>query len=651
MSIRVKLLIFFLLISLLPIVTLGLFVVEQMTQRERSFFEESSQHQLRQVSNSFSIVLKGVSENLKLLVESKQIIDADDTLPSYINVPYVSDAESPDQGKAGDLFALLRQVGQTHPNYCYVYLGTSQGDFLMWPATKAKANYDPRKRSWYQRAAENPGQVGRVKAYSFEEDNTALISTGLTFTTSAGVQGVAGIDISLKELTEIAKGVKFGKTGYIIIVEDSGNVIADSRHSENNLKPLAALGDGYKELSVLTSGSEELDIAGVSYTVSVYSSEELGWKFVGLIETAELAEGSRSLVGTIAIVVLSIIIICILVGGVFTSRIVSPIQSASRRLEEIAAGEGDLTQRLESFRKDEMGLLADSFNSFATSIQKIIRNVSFSSRNVESSSLKIAHQAESLSVTSSRQAQAVHQLSTSFNEVVATAGEVARNCSLAAESAKVGELEVEAGKNIVHQMVSFVSDVENFISLSSGSISDLEQDVKSIDVILSNIRGIAEQTNLLALNAAIEAARAGEQGRGFAVVADEVRALAKRTTDSTEQVNSLLYGLVESTRKVSATMHHSLECSQELAKCAFSVSEAFARIDSAVGVIRDMNMQIAAATEEQHQVSDDINSHIMAISVDAGEITKGAETTRLATVALKNTSADLGSIVRCFKID
>ncbi|MFK0092351.1 methyl-accepting chemotaxis protein [Pseudomonas sp. NPDC090592] len=274
-----------------------------------------------------------------------------------------------------------------------------------------------------------------------------------------------------------------------------------------------------------------------------------------------------------------------------------------------------------------------------------------SSVSVESNSLEIARQAESLSTASNRQAIAVHQLSTSFNEVVATAGEVARNCSLAAESAQAGGSEVEAGKQVIKQMMRFVSEVEEFINRSSGSIKELEHDVNSIDIILSNIRGIAEQTNLLALNAAIEAARAGEQGRGFAVVADEVRALAKRTTDSTEQVNALLNGLVESTKKVSITMQQSLECSRELAGCASSVSHAFMNIDAAVVVIRDMSIQISAAAEEQHQVADDINGHIMAISIDAGEITKGAESTQAVTVGLKSASTELGNIVRRFKIE
>ncbi|WP_371926169.1 methyl-accepting chemotaxis protein [Pseudomonas sp. LPB0260] len=240
-------------------------------------------------------------------------------------------------------------------------------------------------------------------------------------------------------------------------------------------------------------------------------------------------------------------------------------------------------------------------------------------------------------------------VSTAFHEMVMTANEVARSCTQAAESADSGQRQAHAGQRQIDEAVERVNRLSGEIQQSAGAMRQLEQDSQDIQSILGTIRSIAEQTNLLALNAAIEAARAGEQGRGFAVVADEVRALAKRTADSTEEIDGLLGGLARRTQQMGTQMQGSLEVSQLTVASISQASASFERIRDAVDVIRDMNTQIATAAEEQHQVAEDINRHISQIHADARLVADLAGTTSVDAKTLAGLSEELSALIRRFK--
>ncbi|WP_443200720.1 methyl-accepting chemotaxis protein [Pseudomonas sp. GM48] len=248
-----------------------------------------------------------------------------------------------------------------------------------------------------------------------------------------------------------------------------------------------------------------------------------------------------------------------------------------------------------------------------------------------------------------RQREAVDMVSTAFHEMVATANEVARSCSQAAESADSGQRQAREGQQQIDAAVSSVDQLSQEIEQSAQSMQQLERDSNDIQSILGTIRSIAEQTNLLALNAAIEAARAGEQGRGFAVVADEVRALAKRTADSTAEIDGLLGNLAKRTSAVTQQMHASLEVSQQSVSRIGLARTSFGQIRESVDVIRDMNTQIATAAEQQHQVAEEINRHISQIHGDAQRVAELADSARLDSQSLAGLSGELDSLVRRFR--
>ena len=651
MTIRLKLIAAFIGVTLIPVLIITLFVTNQAMNREREQFNQSSVKQIHEVDNAFSFFLESVAENVTQLSQTRLLKSADSTLHSYFGTSQVTKMHIPTSGAGVAIYELFEQIGKSHPSYSYVYAATSQGHYLQWPESEIRANYDPRERPWFKAALAGNGKPVRTQAYEFAEDHAVIISTAQTFIDADGGTGVISLDVSLNKLTEVAKKIRFGNNGYLLLVESDGNVLADPMHPTNSFKALASLGDGYKFLASQPAGFYNVQLDGKEYNASVYKSQTLGWTYIGLIESSEISAGAWHLVWVITLLGGVLVAIFGLCGVALSQVLIAPINNTSVGLRDIASGDADLTRRLEVKGNDETAHMAKGFNSFVGSIQNLIKEIRASSLQVEQGALDIGVQAGQLDDTAQRQSTAVDMVSTAFHEMVATANEVAINCNRAAEAAQYGQDQAHKGQQVIGLMVSQVGSLGDRIRQATESISQLEQNTQGITAILDTIRGIAEQTNLLALNAAIEAARAGDQGRGFAVVADEVRALAKRTSESTEQINGLLNKLVSSSQSVAVEMHHSLVQSNESVAFTAQVEEAFAGIHEAVTTIKDMNTQIATAAEEQHAVAEDINRHIAEIQSDAGRISEVSSVSKTTTRSLTQISSELNKLVGRFHTD
>ncbi|MEX6503366.1 methyl-accepting chemotaxis protein [Pseudomonas sp. 25A3E] len=651
MTIRVKLIVAFICVTLVPVLIIAIFVTDQAISREREQFNQSSVKQMREVDNAFSFFLDSVAKNVTLLSQTRLLQSADNTLPSYIEASQVREMQVPTSGVGSSIYELFEQVGKSHPSYAYVYAATSNGHYLQWPLSEIRANYDPRERPWFKAALAGNGKPIRTQAYEFAEDHAIIISTAQTFTDADGGTGVISVDISLKKLTEVAKKIRFGNDGYLLLVESDGNVLADPMHPDNSFKTLASLGDGYEFLASQSAGFYNVQLDGKDYSASVYKSQTLGWTYIGLIESSEINAGAWHLVWVITLLAVVLVVLFGLCGVTLSKVLIAPINSTSASLRDIASGEADLTCRLETKGNDETAQMARGFNSFVGSIQELIKEIRASSLQVEQGAVAIGNQASQLDDTAQRQATAVDMVSIAFHEMVATANEVAISCNRAAQAAQDGQDQAHKGQQVIGLMVCQVGSLGDRIRQASESISQLEQNTQGITVILDTIRGIAEQTNLLALNAAIEAARAGDQGRGFAVVADEVRALAKRTSDSTEQINDLLSRLLRSSQSVAVEMQHSLLQSNESVAFTVQVEEAFAGVHEAVTTIKDMNTQIATAAEEQHAVAEDINRYITGIHQDAARISEVSSVSKVTTRLLTQVSSELNTLVGRFRTD
>jgi methyl-accepting chemotaxis protein len=351
---------------------------------------------------------------------------------------------------------------------------------------------------------------------------------------------------------------------------------------------------------------------------------------------------------------LMITFIAIVAGGALAMFIALSISGSLQRLlarlEDIAQGEGDLTVIIDESAKDETGDLARAFNKFVAKIRKVIGEVT-------DSTVQLSTSAEELSTVSQQTGQGVENLSneieqvaTAMNEMAETVREVARNADLAASSAVEANENAEKGGNVIRETVASVGQLASEIDRSAEAIHKLKVDSENISSVLDVIKSIADQTNLLALNAAIEAARAGEQGRGFAVVADEVRSLAQRTQQSTSEIEVMIDKIQSGTIKVVDSMDKSREQTLQVVEKADETGNMLTLITTSIASINNMNCQIATASEEQSSVAEEINRNI----VNVQELTtlSAASTTQTSTTSheLARLGEELKGQVKQFKI-
>ena len=342
--------------------------------------------------------------------------------------------------------------------------------------------------------------------------------------------------------------------------------------------------------------------------------------------------------------VIGIFIIFLLAKQIGTS-----LTNLTSRFENIAQGDGDLTQRIDVTSKDEIGQLAFWFNTFIENVQNTLHNAKDTAELVSQSSINTMTETEKSQSKLQNQVNEVTQLATAINEMSATAQEVASSALQAATAASQIQVSSEEGQKIMNHAAASVEELAQFINEAQEQVINLAASSNDIQKILSEIGAIAEQTNLLALNAAIEAARAGEQGRGFAVVADEVRNLASRTQSSTQEINNMLVILQQNTQAIVTVMDNSQKQALSTKEETIVAQNNLKEISSAILVANDMNNQIASAAEEQSSVSEEINRNVTSINEAANDVLEDMRTSLRDTEALTQESHSLTKKLSAFK--
>ncbi len=343
--------------------------------------------------------------------------------------------------------------------------------------------------------------------------------------------------------------------------------------------------------------------------------------------------------------------VIVAVGAILVSIkvIARPIAEIAASLTEIAEGEGNLNVSLQAKSADEVGQLAHGFNKFVEKIRATIVSVSGSTSQLGAASEELSAITVQTNQNVLQQQSEVEQVAAAMNQMAATVNEVAGNASQAADAAHQAMAATTSGRHVVEQTVETINGLAGEVGRAAQAIQAVESDSENISTILDVIKGIAEQTNLLALNAAIEAARAGEQGRGFAVVADEVRTLASRTQQSTAEIEGMIVRLQEGSRNAVAVMQHSSEQAQRGVQQVSEAGDALNQITQSVGVINDMNALIASAAEEQSSVAEEMNRNVSSINQLADQTADGSQQTAAAAEELARLAADLQQMVGQFR--
>ncbi|MGU5659589.1 methyl-accepting chemotaxis protein [Aeromonas veronii] len=339
----------------------------------------------------------------------------------------------------------------------------------------------------------------------------------------------------------------------------------------------------------------------------------------------------------------------VIVAWLLIRQIRNPVMTLLEQTRQVAAG--NLTSQLDmkQFSHDELGKLAQGFNEMQSNLRMLVNEVSSSVVQLGAAAEEISAVAQQSANNMGAQQHELNQLATAMNEMQATVQEVARNTNDAASAATSASDTAAQGSETVNDSIGRIEKVATAIEETALVIRQLGDDSRNIGIVLEVIQGIAEQTNLLALNAAIEAARAGEQGRGFAVVADEVRTLAKRTQDSTSQINHIISELQQRANEAGVTMQQSQDMMSETVHTAREAGASIAEISSSVNSISHMNIQIATATEEQGAVSEELNRNVVNISNASEEVATGAKQMAQACNDLNLLATQLQEVVRKFR--
>ncbi|WP_144210679.1 methyl-accepting chemotaxis protein [Shewanella donghaensis] len=376
-------------------------------------------------------------------------------------------------------------------------------------------------------------------------------------------------------------------------------------------------------------------------------AQELDSQFTVAVQDtldATIRAASIQLWGSIGLGLFIVIILSVLYRSILT-----PLTALDNSMRNVASGSKDLTVALDDSGRSEIAKVAGSFNLFVSNIRELIIDFNGNTQHLGTASVQLNSSSNETLEGMQRLQGETEQVATAMNQMQATVVEVANNAELAAQAAKDSDAQAMQGDMVVQETIASIEHLSEGVEQASSALQQLQDDADNIGSILDVIRSISDQTNLLALNAAIEAARAGEHGRGFAVVADEVRTLSKRTQDSTNQIQQMIGQLQTGVKDAVSAMDSSREQALKSTEQAAQAGVALAKITESVAMIANMATQIATAAEEQTAVSEEINRNIVNISDEARTTVSNADQSHSASVQVNNLSEQLRDEIGQFK--
>ncbi len=544
--------------------------------------------------------------------------------------------------------ALVRQPALSS-TFAFSYLGRADGEFLVHPRFELPPGYDPRQRPWYKDAVA-AGRTTLTEPYEDAATNELIITVATPAQAGGQTLGVIGGDLSLKVLVDIINSLDFNGMGHAFLVSADGKILVHPDKTKVN----RTLSELYPQNTPsLTSRYAEASLDGNERILAFSPVEGLPsvkW-YVGISVDRDKAYASLASFRTSAFVATAVAVLFIItLLGMLIRVLMRPLTDMGRAMANIAEGEGDLTRRLAVQSNDEFGQLAGAFNRFVERIHGSIREASSATQQVHEVVNLVLAASNSSMANSGEQASRTNSVAAAINELGAAAQEIARNAADASQQASGASGEADDGRQVVERNIAAMRELSAKISDSCRQIETLNAKTVDIGHILEVIKGISEQTNLLALNAAIEAARAGEAGRGFAVVADEVRSLAHRTQSSAQEIQQMIEQLQVDARQSVTTMTESQRQSESSVSIADQAGERLVAVTRSIGEIDAMNQSVATATEEQTAVIESLNMDIIEINTLNQQGVENLEATLRACGDLERQAGRLKQLVDSFRI-
>jgi len=528
-----------------------------------------------------------------------------------------------------------------------------------WNSDPAPNYYD---QSWYKGGlASPPGQCAWAAAYKDDASQEPRTNCAMAIQRDGAAYGVATIDVTLGFFNELVASKEKDIGGQMLIVEGDGKIISNSTRLNSpvvlkNISELTASSAFATQVSKALAHRDqglqrsEFDNGGVASTFYMRPIEGTPWFLATALPTSLITAQRDDVLGTLALLQIPMVLLLVLLAAYAIRKLVQRMKTLKANIDALSTGDADLTRRITIRAEDELGAIGHSVNRFIVYLQNMIGEVTQATAAMSTGLERLQQTSAQTNQILVRHASETDQTVTAITEMSSTAETVAQNAAETAAFTQRANEHADRSRVVVGEASSSVGALIGEVASATHTVENMRQDAARITETLEVIGAIAGQTNLLALNAAIEAARAGEQGRGFAVVADEVRALAARTQASTSQINEMLARLTTGVSSSVTAMENTQSSCQSAADATARVNTGLDEMAGSVGHIHSLSTQIATAAEQQSAVTEEINRSMVQIRQMVEDLVQSGHATENNTQSLLEANGRVISLMSRFKV-